>query len=118
MDANTLSEYLKTKLDQEVTCRKIETTQRRFSSFCVTAECNDVAEIYDPQLWPAGSFVRCYYEPRHPRGADGGPAARPEDVPGSREEGLLHSNSAGVPVVSVEEDGMKASYPAGSDKTN
>lgn len=63
----TLSEYLKTKLDQEVTCRKIETTQSRFSSFCVTAECNDVAEIYDPQLWPAGSFVRCYYEPRHPR---------------------------------------------------
>lgn len=52
VDANTLSEYLKTKLDREVTCRKIEMTQSRFSSFCVTAECNDVVEIYDPQLWP------------------------------------------------------------------
>ncbi|KAL7388196.1 hypothetical protein ABVT39_008672 [Epinephelus coioides] len=44
----------------------------RFSSFCVTAECNNVAEMYDPHLWPAGSFVRRYFEPRQPRGAGGG----------------------------------------------
>lgn len=61
VDANTLSEYLKPKLGREVTCRKIEATQSRFSSFCISAECNDVAELYDPQLWPAGSFVRRYY---------------------------------------------------------
>ncbi|KAJ8415300.1 hypothetical protein AAFF_G00422800 [Aldrovandia affinis] len=58
VDADTLSDYLKEKLGREVKCRKIETAQSRFSSFCVTAECNDVAEMYDPQLWPAGSFVR------------------------------------------------------------
>ncbi|KAJ8405632.1 hypothetical protein AAFF_G00316120 [Aldrovandia affinis] len=58
VDADTLSDYLKEKLGREVKCRKIEMAQSRFSSFCVTAECNDVAEMYDPQLWPAGSFVR------------------------------------------------------------
>ncbi|KAJ8362080.1 hypothetical protein AAFF_G00398150 [Aldrovandia affinis] len=74
VDADTLSDYLKEKLGREVKCRKIETAQSRFSSFCVTAECNDVAEMYDPQLWPAGSFVRRFYEPRRPRGAVGGPS--------------------------------------------
>ena len=117
VDANTLSEYLKTKLDREVTCRKIESTQSRFSSFCVTAECNDVAELYDPLLWPAGSFVRRYYEPRRPRGADGRPPG-PEDAPRSLGEGLLHGNGAGVPVALLDEDGVKASCSEGSDNTH
>lgn len=115
VDANTLSDYLKMKLGREVTCRKIETTQSRFNSFCVSAECNDVVELYDPQLWPAGSFVRRYYEPRRPSGVDGGPSAT-EDVPHSQDEGWLNGNDAGVPVASMGEDGMKASCCTGSVK--
>lgn len=115
VDANTLSDYLKMKLGREVKCRKIETKQSRFSSFCDTVECNEVAELYDPQLWPARSFVRRYYEPRRSRGAVGGPYG-PEDVPRPQEEGLLHGGNAGVPVASVEQDGMTTSCPAGSDK--
>lgn len=65
LDAATLSDYLKVKLGREVMCRKIESAHSRFSSFQVTAECND------PQLWPAGSFVRRYYEIRLPRGTTG-----------------------------------------------
>lgn len=116
VDADTLSDYLKMKLNREVSCRKIEATQSRFSSFCISAECNDVAELYDPQLWPAGTFVRRFYEPRRPRGADGG-LSGPEDAPRSRDEGLLHVNDASVPAVVVGEGGMKASCLAGNDKT-
>ena len=72
LDAITLSDYLKDKLDREVKCRKIETTLSRFSSFCVTAECDNVAEMYDPHLWPAGAFVRRYFEPRQAKVAGGG----------------------------------------------
>lgn len=96
VDVNTLSDYLKKKLGREVTCRKIETTQSRFNSFCVSAECQDVEELYDPQLWPAGIYIRRYYEPRHARGVGGGPPGT-EDAPRTRDVGLLHSNDAGVP---------------------
>ena len=70
LDAITLSDYLKDKLDREVKCRKIETTLSRFSSFCVTAECDNVAEMYDPHLWPAGKIagggaVRLETNPRY-----------------------------------------------------
>lgn len=112
LDANTLSDYLKEKLGREVKCRKIETVQSRFSSFCVTAECNDVAEMFDPQLWPAGSFVRRYYEPRRPRGAV---LSGPEETPRSQDAGLLPCGDAGVAAVSVEEARM-ASCPAVSNK--
>lgn len=64
LDALTLSEYLKEKLGRDVACQKIETMQSRYSSFKVSAECNEVSEMYDPQLWPEGAFVRRYYEPR------------------------------------------------------
>ncbi len=64
LDALTLSEYLKEKLGRDVACQKIETVQSRYSSFKVSAECNEVSEMYDPQLWPEGAFVRRYYEPR------------------------------------------------------
>ncbi|KAJ8395940.1 hypothetical protein AAFF_G00026480 [Aldrovandia affinis] len=115
VDADTLSDYLKEKLGREVKCRKIETAQSRFSSFCVTAECNDVAEMYDPQLWPAGSFVRRFYEPRRPRGAIGGPSG-PEGTPRPQETGLLPGGDTGVPVVSAGIAGMTASCPAVSDQ--
>lgn len=67
LGADTLSNYLRSKLGRSVECRKIEASHGRFSSFQVTAECKEVAEMYDPQLWPAGSFVRRYYEACHSR---------------------------------------------------
>lgn len=36
----------------------------RYSSFKVCVECSEVAEMYNPELWPEGSVVRRYYEPR------------------------------------------------------
>lgn len=37
-------------------------------SFCLLcmqrdSECNEVAEMYNPELWPDGALVRPYYEP-------------------------------------------------------
>lgn len=67
LDAETLTSYMKDKLKREVTCHKIDTVQSRFSSFKITAECNEVEEMYNPTLWPEGIFVRRFYEPRQPR---------------------------------------------------
>ena len=65
LDADTLCGYLAEKLENNtVTCRKIESANNRYSSFHITAECNNVADMYDPNLWPAGIYVRRYYEPR------------------------------------------------------
>ncbi len=64
LDAETLSVYLKEKLGREVNCLKIGPENRRFSSFRVSAECREVNEMYNPDLWPDGALVRWYYEPR------------------------------------------------------
>ena len=62
LEAGTLTNYLKGKLGREVECRKIEAAQGRFSSFQVTVECKEVAEMYGPHLWPTGSFVSAISE--------------------------------------------------------
>ena len=64
LDAETLSLYLKEKLHRDVTCVKIDNDRSRFGSFKVTAECDNIADMYSPELWPEGAFVRRYYEPR------------------------------------------------------
>ena len=64
LDADTLSVYLRAKLNREVNCHKIDSAQSRFASFKVTTECKDVGEMYAPELWPEGAFIRRYYEPR------------------------------------------------------
>lgn len=74
LEADTLSNYLSKKLGRSVKCRKIVSSRNRFSSFHASAECNEVKDMYDPQLWPAGVYVRRYYEARLPRltSVDGG----------------------------------------------
>lgn len=65
LDADTLRVYLTGKLENEtVTCRKIESARSRYGSFHITAECMNVADMYDPQVWPAGIYVRRFYEAR------------------------------------------------------
>ncbi len=64
LDAGTLSDYLKEKLRRDVNCQKIGSENRRFSSFKVSAECKEVNEMYNPDLWPDGALVQRYYEPR------------------------------------------------------
>lgn len=76
LNTDTLSVYLKKKLGWEVNCRKIDSMRSRYSSFCVTAECNDVVEMCDPQLWPAGYYIWRYYEPRPPEMPVGGRQVR------------------------------------------
>ena len=67
LEAHTLTNYLKDKLRRDVTCVKLDTAQSRYSSFKITAECNEVQEMYDPALWPDGAMVRRFYEARKPR---------------------------------------------------
>lgn len=63
LDADTLCDYLTETLgNKSVTCRKIETARNRYSSFHITAECNDISDMYNPQLWLARIYVRRYYE--------------------------------------------------------
>lgn len=66
LEPNELTTYLSDKLTG-VTCVKIETEQKRYSSFKVTAICNKVEEMYREDIWPMGAFVRRYFEPRKPR---------------------------------------------------
>ena len=66
LNSETLAGYLKNKMSRDVVCLKIATEQTRYSSFKVTAECKEVGEMYDPQLWPEGTFVRRFYESRKP----------------------------------------------------
>lgn len=81
LDAGTLSSYLKGKLGREVQCQKIDTVHSRFGSFKVSAECNEVGEMYIPELWPDGALVRRYYEPRREGVVGVNTAARGIGVP-------------------------------------
>lgn len=68
LEADMLRDYLVKKLNTTtVSCTKIASAYRRFSSFHVTAECNDIAVMYNPDLWPVGAYIRQYYEMRQPR---------------------------------------------------
>lgn len=71
LEPDTLASYLKDKLGRDVTCEKIDTVHARFGSFKVTAVCREVGEMYEPQLWPEGTFVRRFFEARKPRAAAG-----------------------------------------------
>lgn len=65
VDAETLRSYLSEKLaNKSVACRKIESRGSRYGSFHVTADCKEVADMFSPQIWPAGVYVRRYFEPR------------------------------------------------------
>lgn len=64
LDAGTLVAYLTEKLGKSVTCRKIDSTRNRFSSFHITAECNEVADMYNPQL-AVGCVCVCVATLRH-----------------------------------------------------
>ena len=63
-----------------VTCPKIDNARSRVGSFKVTAEYNNIGEMYTPELWPEGALIRRYYEPRKASGA-----------------GLRHATSGGNP---------------------
>lgn len=76
LDEATLALYLKEKLGRDVTCNKLDTVHNRFSSFKVCAECNDVKEMYDPDVWPEGALVRRFYEPRRVGNTRAVPGAR------------------------------------------
>ncbi len=47
-----------------VTCQRIATVNSRHDSFKISAECKDVGDMYNPELWLEGAFVRRFYEPR------------------------------------------------------
>lgn len=71
LESETLANYLKEQVSRDVICQKIVTEYTRYSSFKVTAECKEVGEMYMPQLWPEGAYVRRFYENRIPRAVVG-----------------------------------------------
>ena len=58
LDAGALEQYLRDKLGRVVQCNRIDTGNARYSSFKVSIECEEVAEAYNPEIWPVGSLVR------------------------------------------------------------
>lgn len=65
LEADTLCTYLIENLGNEtVTCCKIESAHGRFGSFHITSECANIDVMYNPQLRPAGTYIRRYYEAR------------------------------------------------------
>lgn len=64
IDAETLRAHLEEKLCREVSCQRIVTMNSRYASFKISAECKDVGDMYNPELWPEGAYVRRFYEPR------------------------------------------------------
>ena len=78
---NILTCNLVFSLGREVQCKKIDTVQSRFGSFKISAECNEVSEMYVPELWPEGAHVRRYYEPRREGIVGMSTAARGKSVP-------------------------------------
>uniref|UniRef100_A0A1A8A981 Uncharacterized protein n=1 Tax=Nothobranchius furzeri TaxID=105023 RepID=A0A1A8A981_NOTFU len=67
LEADTLASYLSERLGRRVTCWKISSSSGRFGSVQVSAEYGDVSDMYDPQLWPAGTYVRRLFEPSRRR---------------------------------------------------
>lgn len=62
-DLNTELYLCILKKKTEVTCQRIDTVNSRYASFKVSAECKNVGEMHNLELWPEGAFVPCYYEP-------------------------------------------------------
>lgn len=58
VDAETCSLYLKEKLNRDVPHQKIVNICSKLSSFKITADCNDISEMYNPELWPKGAPVK------------------------------------------------------------
>lgn len=60
-----LENHLQRKLKNDtVKCELIKKGERA-SSFCVSAECRTADDLYDPALWPEGSYVRRFYTSRN-----------------------------------------------------
>ena len=64
LTAEQLKAYLTSKLNIEVICDKLDTVRKRFSSFKITAECEDPVILLNAELWPEGAYVRTFYEKR------------------------------------------------------
>lgn len=91
LDAEKLSDYLAEQLGREVICQRTVTVSNRYSSFKVCAKCNEVSEMYNPDLWPEGSVVRRYYKPRKAEEmvASGAGSIRGASVPSGATAALL-----------------------------
>lgn len=64
IDAEVLRTHLASKLGHGVLCERIVTVNTRYASFKVSAECKEIGDMYNPELWPEGTYVRRFYEPR------------------------------------------------------
>lgn len=91
LDADKLRVYLSGKLENEtVTCRKIESACSRYGSFHITAECINVADMYEPNLWPTGIYVHRFYEAHGPRflNNEGGSELKCHGTPAAQRENM------------------------------
>ena len=63
-DTEILRAHLENKLGRDVSCERIATVNSRYASFKISAECQDAGDMYNPEHWPEGAYVRRFYEPR------------------------------------------------------
>lgn len=64
---------MRCKLQRGASCQRMDTSQNRYSSFKVTAECDKVSDMCEPHLWPDGVFVRSFYGACKSRTNNSGP---------------------------------------------
>jgi hypothetical protein len=50
-------EYIKTSLNQEVSCIKLKSKYNTYSSFCIKAEIDAYNVMNEPDFWPLGSLI-------------------------------------------------------------
>lgn len=77
---------LKVNLTEWSPVRK-KNARSRVGSFKVTAECNNIGEMYTPELRPERALIRHYYEPRKASvvGLCSVPSEREANMPISRQ---------------------------------
>jgi len=61
-----LENYLKEDCDINAKCTKLKTRFDTYSSFKVEAQCLPGFDFLNPEIWPAGTFVKRFYEKRQP----------------------------------------------------
>ena len=57
-----------TGIDHTVNVERVQTKYSSYSSFKITCMCSDINILYNPSIWPKGSFVKRWIDPRNSRG--------------------------------------------------
>ena len=59
--AEDMEAFVQEMRDLSSKCVKLETKHQSYASFKVEVTCDNVPDIYDPEKWPVGAYIRSYY---------------------------------------------------------